>query len=619
MLNLSQVRESEQIVPVFVDAINEGCPGVRLRPATKDDRPGATTLDIATLESSFGALVVEGDIDELPRDTLPLLRNAVGMLAIILENQVCASKLQQEREREARSAKQRHELMLQSSIDGFWVIDREGNLIEVNDAYCAMIGFSRDELLQSHVADLDINERREDVHRHIESIRNVGAHRFEARHRCKDGTTIDLEVSATFLEEDGGRVFTFFRDITARKEAERQRDRLEEQLRHTQKMEAVGQLAGSVAHDFNNILTAILGHVQLGMMAVERGIDHTDKVADALTEIDKNAQRAAALTKRLLGFSRRRAVKLCVMDLNSVIREMEDMLSRLIGEGIELRLELDPTLHAIRADVGQLDQLVMNLVLNARDAVSDDGIVVVRTKNIDVDSVFQTARPDVSLGPHVQLVVCDNGCGMDEPTRERIFEPFFTTKPKDKGTGLGLATVYGIAKRCDGRIDVQSEPGQGTTFDIIWPAAQQAAGIATPPRNASQTTKPCETILFCEDDPAVRDLTAATLHNAGYHVLTASSGPEGLQLARQHGQAIQLLLTDVIMPEMNGRELSDAMTLSHPDLPTLYLSGYPADVIAHHGVLDEQVNLLQKPFTHEQLLARVRETIDSHKPAPISR
>ncbi|MHC4091380.1 MAG: ATP-binding protein, partial [Planctomycetota bacterium] len=401
----------------------------------------------------------------------------------------------------------------------------------------------------------------------------------------------------------------FITDITERK-------RLEEQLRHAQKMEAVGQLAGGVAHDFNNILTAILGQVDL----TKNRLDSPARVAAGLEQIDQAAQRAAALTRRLLALGQRQLSKLEVLDLNQILAEIGPMLRHLVSEDIVVEVTRAPHVDHIRADAGQIEQVIMNLVLNARDALSSGGRLTIETANVNLDDNYVAARTGANPGPHVMLAVSDTGCGMSAEVIERIFEPFFTTKAPGKGTGLGLWTVFGIVKHSGGHLWVYSEPGKGTTVKAYLPAVREPLALqqAVP---APAARGGSETVLVVEDESIVRRLTRRILEESGYQVLEAANGDTALQIAAEYDGCIHLMVTDVVMPDMNGLKLADALSNTRPDLRVLFVSGHPSNVLAHHGVSSADLELLEKPFGAEALLQRARELLDrddGRPPAPNS-
>jgi CheY-like chemotaxis protein len=380
---------------------------------------------------------------------------------------------------------------------------------------------------------------------------------------------------------------------------------LEDQLRQSQKMDAVGRLAGGIAHDFNNLLTAIIGNTELLREDVARDVRDREALLEGLGEIEHEAQRAAGLIRQLLAFSRRQVLKPEVLDPNRVLEDLEGMLRRLIGENIHLEVLPRPGLPRILADAGQMHQVLMNLVVNARDAMPDGGVLKVET---DLRATARTGS--VGTGAEVLIRVSDTGVGMDEDTLQRIFEPFFTTKALGKGTGLGLSMVHGIVEQSGGRVDVRSHVGSGTCFEIALPAHH---GVQEREAQAEEAPLPrvfaTETILVCEDDDSVRRMTRRILSQAGYRVLSARDASEAMSLATLHEGDIHLLVTDVIIPDSNGRRVADSIRKRRPDIAVLYVSGYSSDVIAHHGILDQDVEFLEKPFERATLLARVRQLL----------
>ena len=385
---------------------------------------------------------------------------------------------------------------------------------------------------------------------------------------------------------------------------------LENQFRHGEKMRAVGQLAGGIAHDFNNILTAILGNAELALDALEDTEPSPQYIRESLTQIEKSGHRAADLTRQLLMFSRRDVSRPEVLDLNQVLGDMEKMLPRVISENIELKVVPSEKPAPILADASQLEQVIMNLAVNARDAMPDGGLLDLQVQLVELDEHYAQNHPGSQPGPHVVLAVTDNGEGIRKEHRERLFEPFFTTKPKDKGTGLGLATVYGIVQRFGGHVRVYSEVGRGTTFKVYWPLTESEEF----PRNDEQAEKAVgghETILVCEDEDSVRRLTVLQLREAGYLVIEAENGDQALRQIAENGRKVDLLVTDVIMPYMDGKTLSQELTVYYPDLKTLFVSGYTAHTIARHGILDPGIDFIEKPFSRMTLLARIRQILDA--------
>jgi signal transduction histidine kinase len=392
----------------------------------------------------------------------------------------------------------------------------------------------------------------------------------------------------------------------ARKAAEEALRQSEEQLRQAQKIEAVGRLAGGVAHDFNNILTAITGHSEL--LLREMGAD--DPRRKHAEQIEKSAYMAAALTRQLLTFSRKQVIEPRVLDLNAVVSNIENMLRRLIGDHIEFSTVLDPKAGHIEADPGQMDQVIMNLAINARDAMPQGGELTITTANVTLAKSDLKHFPDLCEGDHLILAIADTGTGMSEEVKAHVFEPFFTTKPVGKGTGLGLATSFGIVKQNRGHINVSSELGKGTTFNIYFPTVKSAVEPRPVRIPLAEVVGGKETVLLVEDEPTVREFAVFTLREKGYTVFEAGNGEEGLFLAKQHDGRIDLLLTDVVMPVMGGKEMADALRASHPNTKVLFTSGYTEDAIVHHGVVQPGVIFLQKPYMATTLARKVREVLD---------
>jgi signal transduction histidine kinase len=390
-------------------------------------------------------------------------------------------------------------------------------------------------------------------------------------------------------------------------EGRRARRSLEEQLRHAQKMEAVGQLAGGIAHDFNNVLTAILGYGEL----LQRAIDPSSPLFTKVEHILAAGERAAGLTKQLLAFSRKQVIELRVLDLDEVARKIAPMLRRLIGEHIELQLISTKGLGRVKADRGQMEQIIMNLAVNARDAMPNGGSLVIRTDNVELQEGDLRHAPNAPPGRYIKLTVSDTGCGMSEDTLARIFEPFFTTKEPGKGTGLGLATVYGIVQQSGGCLGVDSELHHGTTFTIYLPRVDEALTALAPPRSKPQSLRGSEVVLLVEDEDVVEKLIRLALTQEGYTVLEAHTALEACRLCEDHPTPIHLLITDVIMPQMNGRALAEGIAVLRPTMKILYMSGYANVMLTQDGALDPGIAFLQKPFTAETLVRKVREVLDS--------
>ena len=394
--------------------------------------------------------------------------------------------------------------------------------------------------------------------------------------------------------------------IAERERAERERAELERQLHQSQKMEALGRLAGGVTHDFNNLLAVIIGYSELLLM---RQMD-SDSARPKIEQIQQAGERGAALTRQLLAFSRRQVFQPRVLNLNTAVRGIDKMLGRLIGEDIELIARLEPGLGRVKVDPGQIDQVIMNLAVNARDAMPRGGRLTIETTNVEVDEADAFRPPGMKAGSYVMLAVGDTGVGMDAETQARIFEPFFTTKEQGKGTGLGLSTVHGIVSQSGGHVGVESTPGRGTTFRVYLPPVEAEADAAEQPGVTVGDLLGSETVLLVEDETGVRQMICQLLQVHGYTVLEAGSSDEALTICEQHPDPIHLLLTDVVMPRMGGLELAKRLAPYRPETKVLYMSGYLDDTVVHHGLLDSEMTVLQKPFTRDVLMQKVREVLD---------
>lgn len=431
---------------------------------------------------------------------------------------------------------------------------------------------------------------------------------------CADGRLKHCNAKGQVVYDDSGRQIRFIgtiMDITGHKQAEAEKEMLQAQLNHVQKMESVGRLAGGVAHDFNNMLNVIIGNAELALEQV----DPDSQLYVDLIEIQNAARRSADLTRQLLAFARKQTVTPRVLDLNQTVESMLNMLQRLIGEGIDLTWVPGADIWPVEVDPSQIDQVIVNLCVNARDAIPGTGKIMIKTTATTIDENQEKDPVGVIPGEYAVLSVSDTGCGMEEGVLAQLFEPFFTTKEFGKGTGLGLATVYGIVKQNKGFINVFSKPGQGTTFTIYLPRHLAGAAdiLQAPPMDATRRGQ--ETILVVEDEPAILKLATRILKTQGYTVLSANSPGQAMQMAGEHTGKIHLLMTDVVMPEMNGRDLAKKLRSLYPYLKPLFMSGYTADVIAHQGVLDHDLYFLQKPFSGQDLAEKVREVLDEAKGA----
>ena len=430
---------------------------------------------------------------------------------------------------------------------------------------------------------------------------------FEIKPENREGLTTIHSIAELVYDASGNpsKVLGVIQDITDSKAKEKERIKLQDQLEQAQKMETVGRLAGGVAHDFNNMLGVILGRTEMALDL----LDPAHPIHADLQEIRKAGERSADLTRQLLAFARKQTISPKVLDLNETLESMLKMLRRLIGEDIDLAWLPEAGLSPVKVDPAQIDQILANLCINARDAIAGVGKVTIETHMVTFDEAYCADHAGFVPGEFVLLAISDNGCGMDKETLGSIFEPFFTTKGTGKGTGLGLATVYGIVKQNDGFINVYSELGQGTTFRIYLPRHMGKAGQTRQAGPPEPTGHGNETILLVEDEPAILNITTMMLQRLGYTVLEASTPGEAIRLAREHMGEIDLLMTDVVMPEMNGRDLAKNLLSLYPNVKRLFMSGYTADVIAHHGVLDEGVHFIQKPFSKKDLAVKVREIL----------
>jgi two-component system, cell cycle sensor histidine kinase and response regulator CckA len=561
-------------------------------------RNGSRSLDwmgvpLKVGQHTFGALVVQsysqsiryGDRD---KEILTFVARQLASAVEIKRN-----------EQELRRSEARYRSLVHSSVYGIYRSSLEGRFLDVNPALITMLGYSSAEEVLLLDPETDIFAHSEEHTRLIDEFRRTGRlDGIEVKWKRKDGSSITVRISGRAVssaDEPADVLEAIAEDVTDRRA-------LEDQFRQAQKMEAVGRLAGGVAHDFNNLLMVISGYAEVILAKLE--FEHP--LRDKASAIQQASDRATTLTRQLLAFSRKQLLELKVVDVNAIVADMERLLRPLIGENVELAAKLAPDAGYIRADAGQLEQVLMNLVVNAKDAMSSGGKLTIQTQNLVLDENHR-GQTFIRPGNYVMLSVSDTGMGMDKETQSRIFEPFFTTKEKGKGTGLGLSTVYGIVKQSGGYVMVQSEEGRGTTFHIYLPRVEGTAEKHAAPV-ASIAAGGTETILLVEDEESVRQLVRDTLESRGYKVLEAENGENGLAAAAKHQGKIDLVITDVIMPGLGGREMAERLAKTRPETKVLYLSGYTEDAIISDGNL-ESTAFLQKPFTLQNLSKKVREVL----------
>ncbi len=552
----------------------------------------AVILVIATHDEELPAVLEAGATD--------LYTTSLGPAALAIRVRI-AERLVADHAR-LRDRELRFRRLFESGVAGVTISDLDGNFKEANEAFLRMLGYTRDEMLAGKL-NWEVISPLDRLVPDTEDRAQLRATGFlplrEREYVHKDGHHIAALVGSAALEGTT-ECISYVADISGRK-------RMEEQLRQSQKMEAIGALAGGVAHDFNNLLSVILSYGEMLAADLKDG----DPMRDDLEEIVAAGKRAADLTRQLLAFSRQQVLEPRVVDMNAAIGGVAKMLRRLVGADVELTVVQGAELGTVMADPGQLEQVLMNLVVNARDAMPTGGKLTIETANVELDSEYAASHVDVRSGSYVMLAVTDNGAGMDAATQQRIFEPFFTTKEQGKGTGLGLATVFGIVQQSGGNIWVYSERGEGTTIKVYLPRANPTA-VATTESTApaARERRGSETVLLVEDEMAVRQLTRTILERHGYTVLEAQNGGDAVLICEQHRTKIHVLVTDVVMPRMSGRQLAERLGLLRPEMKVLYMSGYTDDSVVRHGVLDSGVAFLQKPITPDALTRKLRDVID---------
>jgi PAS domain S-box-containing protein len=498
-------------------------------------------------------------------------------------------------------------------------LDPQGKIVFANVHFLQLVGWNEEEVLGQDWFDMFLPSHvREDMRTVFSTVMNkkdtLTFSSYENEIVTRKGELRNVAWSNVLSKDVHGNILDVTclgLDLTESKNAEAERQKLQEQLLQAQKMESIGRLAGGVAHDFNNMLGVILGRAEMA----QEYCDSSSPIYDDLQEIRKAGERSVNLTRQLLAFARKQTIAPKVLNLNEAVTNILTMVQRLIGEDIDLVWRPGAGLWLVKMDPSQLDQILANLCINARDAIAGVGKLTIETENTTFDAAYCATHRDYIPGDYVLLALSDNGCGMDKETLDHLFEPFFTTKEMGKGTGLGLATVYGIVKQNNGFINVYSEPGHGTTFKIYLSRHRAEAESVLEGGATLSEEGGSETILLVEDEAAILAMTTAMLVRLGYNVLPANTPGEAIRLAESFNEKISLLLTDVVMPEMNGRDLARQMISLYPELKTLFMSGYTANVIAHHGVLDEGVEFIEKPFSKNDLAARIRALMERVSPA----
>lgn len=585
-MTVKEIRPQTE-VPRLLHDLSAGHRGLDLAGTWKHQKKDGTIIDVEIVSHE---LVLGG-------------RTAKLVMANDVTGRVREEAKRMQAEEKLRRSEERYRRFFEEDLAGDALSTPDGRLLACNPSFVRMFGFaSVDEALSCNLLSLYPNpEARGGL---LDVLRRQGkVENYELELRRRDGKPVHVIANIVGKFGDNGElaeIRTYLFDNTERRQ-------LEEQYRQAQKMEAVGRLTSGIAHDFNNLMTAVLGYSDLALQS----LDKNDPLTGDIEEIKKAGERAGALTRQLLAFSRKQLLQPKVIDLNQVVTSMDNMLRHLIGEDIDLVSATSPSLGSVRADVGQIEQVIVNLAVNARDAMPEGGKITIETSNVELDEPYARSHAEVGPGRYVMLAVSDTGHGMDAETRDHIFEPFFTTKQDGKGTGLGLATVFGIVKQSGGSIWVYSEPGRGTTFKIYLPRVDQEAEAIETGQTERSSARGSETVLLVEDDQAIRSLARRVLEKKGYEVLEADNAEKAILVSNQRQQQIDLLLTDVVLTGASGPKLAAQVRSHRPKIKVLYMSGYTDEAIFRHQVLDAGVAFIQKPFTPESLTRKIREVLAS--------
>ncbi len=609
MNNLTQLKSRKRIITVFTEALNSFHPGFSIEFIEGETSPGEDLIDLSTSKKCYGFFKIKGNPGDISPEFMPLFQNAIQMVAIILEKlyqeellsdeKMILQSLVDEKIVSLKESEKKFRNYVDFAPDSIFVTDEKGNFIDTNNAACTITGYSKEELLCRNIVDLYPEDSIEAAKKHFQKVLTSGKTSGELSFIKKDGIRRYWAIDAVKLSET--RFLGFARDITEKKLAEEEQEKLRDQLFHAQKMESVGRLAGGVAHDFNNMLGVIIGHVELAMEKIEI----SSSIYNNLESINNAAMRSVDLTRQLLAFARKQTITPKLLDLNDAISGMLKMVRRLIGEDINLMWMPCIKPCMIMIDPAQVDQIIANLCVNARDSITGTGKISIETKHITTGN-----EEGVSPGDYVMISVTDNGCGMAGEVIDHIFEPFFTTKEVGKGTGLGLATVYGIVKQNKGFINVYSKPAMGSTFNICFPLVTEKSDDLKKQEEVKLPEGKQENILLVEDEEELLEMTTLMLEKLGYNVLAAREPCEAIRMADEYKGTIDILVTDVVMPGMNGRELYEILGSRYKNIKCLFMSGYTGDVIATHGIIPEGVNFIQKPFFKKDLALKLRKVLD---------